>query len=119
MHSTAHSCGYLKESLCREKERTSAGARRSAEPAKASLLKLQSEVSQLNQQLAEAVQAAEAAESRYRQSRAQLRYEGHCLQTFQHIFPKMNMGFCTSGSSDSSIIPDQPLAHFIQLDGPQ
>lgn len=59
--------------LCREKERSSSSSRRSAEPAKANLLKLQTEVSELNQQLAEAVQAAEAAEGRYRQARAQLR----------------------------------------------
>ncbi len=59
---------------CREKEKGSSSARRSAEPAKANLLKLQTEVSDLNQQLAEAVQAAEAAEGRYRQARAQLRY---------------------------------------------
>lgn len=63
-----------RESYCREKERGASSSKRGAEPAKANLQKLQMEVSDLNQQLAEAVQAAEAAEGRYQQARAAVRW---------------------------------------------
>lgn len=59
--------------LHRERERETSSSRRGAEPAKANLQKLQTEMGNLNQQLAEAVQAAEAAEGKYRQARAAVR----------------------------------------------
>lgn len=68
--------------ICREKEKSSSAAKRGAEPAKASLDKVQQEMQGLNQQLAEAVQAAEAAEGRYRQAVAGYRYASPVINCF-------------------------------------
>ena len=57
----------------REKERGASGAARMSGPARAQVTRIQQEVGGLEQQLATAVEAAQAAESRYQQAATEVR----------------------------------------------